>query len=140
MDTPGHGKTTQVSDADSPRFQPSFQTLPNAAHEELASRGEEEGEADRIGQDPRSEEKEAPQQDDKPFQEGIPWKPAPGQLSSDLPEGSKPLKTGQGSPSKTGEHHQPDRGPDTHPLADLYQDEQLQEGNPHKKEEKPAEQ
>ena len=130
----------QMRDVDSPGFQPSFQAFSNSAQEELSGRRQKEGEADQVSENPRGEEKGTPQQDGKPVQECTPGKPAVSQLSPDLPEGSKPLQTSQSRPGDTREYHQSDGRPNTHPLADLNQDEQLQERDPDKEEEKPAEQ
>ncbi len=139
-DVTGPREPRQVGDPDSPGFQPSFQALPNTPQKDLPGRRKEEGESDQVRENSRGEEEGPPQQNGKAIQERASGESAKGQITLDLPKGTEPLQPSQSRPGNTREHHQPDGRPNTYQLADLNQDEQLQERDPDKEEEEAAEQ
>ena len=85
-------------------------------------------------EDSGGQEKCPPNKDCQAIKEGVSRKAAPGQLTLNVQKGPEPLQTGQRCPGESCENHQAHGRPKAHYLSQLNEDEEFQEGDPHKKE------
>ena len=127
-------------DAQGALFDPALQSSLEEALQRPSGQGQNQAEAQNVGQYPRGQEEGTAHEDREAVQKRLAWQLAHRQLPLNREERPETLLPSQGGAYKPGRNHQGDGGPKADPLSHPQEEGQLKERHGDEQEDQPTQQ